>query len=170
MAQDNSMNLSDVAGGIAAGTGVAATGTLISGLRLSGLTADEVERRLARLAERSVDAGKQAAGQFLQHHHADSVAQVVDYANKTPEVEGLLQEATRLGQQVADAQKLRDAAVYKKPLIAFESMTTSGKIGLGAVVMGSALGAAYLLNQWRARGESHVERLQRERSVAERSR
>ena len=55
-------------------------------------------------------------------------------------------------------------STWEKPLLAFKSLSTGGKIGVGAVALASAVGMGYVVNKWRNGKGTHIERLEQERS------
>jgi len=94
-----------------------------------------------------------------QHMLADTLAETLGItgAERTKFAEDYVKLASKhfksafssienAGRKVIGAVKYENASMWKKPLVAFEAMSTKGKIGLGALVMATSLGAAYALN------------------------
>jgi len=58
------------------------------------------------------------------------------------------------------------SSALKKPFLAFKSLPTSGKIGVGVVTLASAFGVGYLINKWRNNEDAtHVGRMDQERAM-----
>jgi hypothetical protein len=73
---------------------------------------------------------------------------VKDYMDTTAKyVKSTLGKLESLGRKVVGAVKYENAAWYEKPIVAFEAMSTKGKIGIGALVAASTLGAAFVINR-----------------------
>jgi len=72
------------------------------------------------------------------------------------EMKSFLSTLENSGRKLVGAVKYEKASWMKKPLVAFESMSTKGKVGLGALVTASALGAAYAINSIRSGKETET--------------
>lgn len=64
----------------------------------------------------------------------------------TKPVKPLMKTIGDVGRKIISAVKYEKAAWYEKPIVAFEAMSTKGKLGLGALVTASTLGTAYMLS------------------------
>jgi hypothetical protein len=75
----------------------------------------------------------------------------------------VLTEAENAGRKAMGVMKYERANMWEKPFVAFESMSTKGKCGLGAVVAASALGIAMLSNRM---GKSHADQIADRRAAS----
>jgi hypothetical protein len=83
---------------------------------------------------------------------ADKRAQFVSeyLALGKKEIKPLFAEAEKSARRFVGAVKYEKAAWYQKPLVAFEAMSTKGKVAVGAIAAASSLGAAYMINHMRS--------------------
>ncbi len=161
-AQDGKKNvgLPEVAAGAAAG----ATAAHLIGKPLADKPIKEIETKISNVAV-------EAAHAFYDSHPPPSpLLPTADPAAKA------WLEGSHAAQTAAVAPLEKEAAALAnpltRPLMAFKNAPIPAKVGMGAAVAASAVGAGWLMNKWRTSGtESHVERLERERhSTVERSR
>lgn len=86
------------------------------------------------------------------------------YVRNSPAMRDLIKKETQRALTAsANLEELSKASMWEKPLLAFNSLSTVGKVCVGAIALASALGVGYAINRWRNGDETHVERLERER-------
>jgi hypothetical protein len=86
------------------------------------------------------------------------------YVRNSPALQDVIKKETQKALTAsANLEELSKASMWEKPLLAFNSLSTVGKVGVGAIALASAFGVGYAVNRWRNGDETHVERLERER-------
>jgi hypothetical protein len=147
----------EVSAGLAAGAGAAAlVPTLVGAAKYSEHNVNAAFVRAADATPMLVEIGSIIAPQVFAHITADT--EIIPVVEKIGERAVAASQANfnRLvstAHHLARGQEEFAAAGLRKPIVAFSNASRPAQIGMGAAVLASALGAAWLVN--RSRDSDH---------------
>ncbi len=96
--------------------------------------------------------------------NAEEAGKIASDFLKTTEKDGkaLFTSTENAVRRLVGASKYKSASWHEKPFVAFESMSTKGKVGLGALAVATTVAVAGLMSRG---GKSHVEQLDAQRGT-----